>query len=122
VRGNGRWLWRGIGAVTAGATIYVFSPERPSAPTVKEPQIGTLRMVDQSLALPELKLWGAGPPMDLQWRVVAAVPDIVEPVAKPVVDARPVRKKTSASRTPAAKPPTEQTDWRHDFVYNKHAN
>jgi len=122
VRGNGRWLWRGIGAVTAGATIYAFSPERPSAPAVKDPQISTLRIVDQSIALPELKLWGAGPPMDLQWRVVASIPQDAAPVERPPVEVRTIRKTKTVARPVSSKPAADEADWRHDLVYNKPGN
>ncbi|MFZ4808577.1 MAG: hypothetical protein ACOYLQ_15080 [Hyphomicrobiaceae bacterium] len=119
MRRNSRWLWRGIGAVTAGAALYAFSPDRPGAPTLKEPQIGTLRIVDHSIALPELKLWGAGPPMDLQWRVVAAVPPAAAPEEKLPAEVRPVRKTKAVARPAQQKPVAEATDWRHDLVYNK---
>lgn len=122
VRCSDRWVWRSIGATVAGVSIYglasawmAFSPE-PSSPA--KPNLGALRVVEDARLVPEFTLWGAGPPMDLQWRVVAMPVEEEEPELVLMPPAEPPRKPARSKARPA-KPVEPPSDWRYEFVYNR---
>lgn len=106
-------MWRGLGALIVGASIHIWVPrDRVStviAPRPDDAKLTALRLADGNLSLPEFTLWGAGPPVDLQYHVAVSAPAIAPVVLTP--ETAPLRKisPTPSKPTPISVPADSST-------------
>ena len=115
-----RWISRLLGFVLVMGVAQFLAPSRQApvvavAETPRAPHLAALRIAPLPTLAPDLKLWGAGPAMDLQWQVSATMLDEPQDDVEPTPAATPRRKSQPDVRRRA---PTPERDWRHDLVYD----
>jgi hypothetical protein len=131
VRRSDRWFWRGIGAAVVTSLFVGAWAARPHGgvrlgePLKAEQRIAALRVLEPKSMLPDFSLWGAGPPLDLQWHVTvtASIPLPSEQSEPPPLKAlTPAPAQRAPAVVPKARPKTgddQPQDWREDVFYGR---